>query len=58
MSPSVNCSSAGDGLPATNGSATPVATINDIYGHTLDPAQSGDSYYDKDVLYVSASMWW
>jgi len=48
----------GDNLQATSGSALPGSTINDLYGHTLDPSQSGGAFYDKEVLYVSASMWW
>jgi hypothetical protein len=53
-----SCGVGGDPLPATSGGALVGAGINDLYGHTLDPAQSGGSFYDKEVLYVSASMWW
>jgi len=47
----------GDGLLSTNGS--PVAgTIDDLYGRTLDPSQTGGNFYDRDVIYLSAAMWW
>jgi hypothetical protein len=48
----------GDGLTSTNGTPLPGQTINDLYGRTLDPNQTGGSYYDKDVIYLSAAMWW
>jgi hypothetical protein len=52
------CGAAGDQLPANSGSAQPGTTILDQYGHTLDPSQSNQSYYDKEVIYMSAAMWW
>jgi hypothetical protein len=52
------CGANGDNLPATSGSAQPGTTINDLYGHTLDPGQSAGGYYDKEVLYISGAMWW
>ncbi len=48
----------GDPLPVTNGSAALNPTINDIYGRTLDPDQANGAFYDKEVIYLSASMWW
>jgi len=54
----VACGGGGDPLPVTNGAMVTSTTINDIYGHTLDPVQTGGSFYDKDVIYLSASMWW
>ena len=47
-----------DNLVSTTGTPLPGQTINDLYGRTLDPRQTGGSYYDKDVIYLSAAMWW
>ncbi len=49
----------GDALLSPTGGVLAGKTINDLYGKTLDPLATGRSdYYDKDVIYVSASMWW
>jgi hypothetical protein len=55
---SVGCPPGGDNLPVTNGGVASTNFINDIYGHALNPNDTGGSFYDKDVIYLSASMWW
>jgi hypothetical protein len=52
------CQPSGDTLPTTTGGVWERQTINDLYGATLDPSNSANGFYDKDVFYVSATMWW
>jgi hypothetical protein len=48
-----------DGISDSAGTAVP-GNIDDIYNKKLDPKLTGrpGQYYDKDVIYLAASMWW